>query len=530
MQQVVNYAKELVTANLGQLILALTILVVGWLIALVTAALVRRGLKRTEFDNRIAGWLVGEEKAEGLEIERWASRGVFWLLMLFVLVGFFEVLGLRLVTEPLNRFLEEVVGYVPNLIGPAVLAAVAWGLATGLRFVVRRVLGAMALDEKLGEGAGLEDEKTVPIAKTVSEGVYWLVFLLFLPAILGALHLDGLLRPVQSMIDKVLAFIPNLMAAMLILAVGWLLARVIQRVVSNLLAAVGADRLAENTGMAKALGEQKLSGLIGLLLYVFILIPVLVAALNTLRLDAITAPASDMLQTLLAALPLLFGATLVLAIAFFVGRIVSGLAANVLAGVGFNGVLERLGVGGETEEGKQTPSEIVGHLVLVALMLFATIESLRMLHFDALAALITEFMVFAGHVALGLVIFGIGLFLGNFAARTIEASRSVQAPILALTARVAILVLAGAMALRQMGLANEIITLAFGLLLGAIAVALALAFGLGCREMAAQAMKGWVEPDWRPNHGRTKSSISSRWIWRPGDPPLRADSPGFFRS
>ena len=74
----------------------------------------------------------------------------------------------------------------------------------------------------------------------MSEAVYWLVFLLFLPAILGALHLDGLLRPVQSMIDKVLAFLPNLLAAVLILAVGWLLARVIQRVVSNLLAAVGS--------------------------------------------------------------------------------------------------------------------------------------------------------------------------------------------------------------------------------------------------------------------------------------------------
>ena len=332
----------------------------------------------------------------------------------------------------------------------------------------------------------------MPIATTVSEAVYWLVFLLFLPAILGALHLDGLLRPVQSMIDKMLAFLPNLLAATLILAVGWLLARVVQRVVSNLLAAVGTDRLAENTGLAKALGEQKLSGLIGLLLYVFILIPVLVAALNTLHLDAITAPASEMLQTLLAALPLLFGATLVLAIAFFVGRIVSELAANVLAGVGFNGVLARIGVGDEPEEGRQTPSEIVGHLVLVALMLFATIESLRMLHFDALAALITEFMVFAGHVALGLVIFGIGLFLGNLAARTIEASSLGPGSSAGAGCRLAILVLAGAMALRQMGLANEIITLAFGLLLGAIAVALALAFGLGCREMAAEAMKGWV--------------------------------------
>ena len=84
------------------------------------------------------------------------------------------------------------------------------------------------------------------------------------------------------------------------------------------------------------------------------------------------------------------------------------------------------------------------------------------------------------------------VFLGNLAARTIEASRSAQAPMLALAARVAILVLAGAMALRQMGLANEIITLAFGLLLGAIAVAIALAFGLGCREMAADAVKEWI--------------------------------------
>ena len=492
MQQIIDYLRELITANLGQMLIALAILIVGWLIALVSSILVRRALGKTEFDNRIAQWLMGEDAENPPEIEKWAGRAVFWLLMLFVLVAFFEALGLRLITEPLNRFLEIVAGYVPNLIGPAILAVVAWGVATGLRFVVQRVLGAIALDEKLGEGAGLADESRISIAKTVSEAVYWLVYLLFLPAILGALKLDGLLQPVQGMIDKMLAFLPNLLAAMLILAAGWLLARVIQRVVTNLLAAVGTDRLAENTGVATALGEQKLSGLIGLLLYVFILIPVLVAALNTLRLDAITAPASDMLQTLLAALPLLFGATLVLAIAFFVGRIVSGLVANVLAGIGFNSVLERLGVGREPEEGKQTPSDIVGHLVLVALMLFATIESLRMLQFEALAALITEFMIFAGHVALGLVIFGIGLFLGNLAARTIEASRSTQAPMLALAARIAILVLAGAMALRQMGLANEIITLAFGLLLGAIAVALALAFGLGCREMAADAMKGWI--------------------------------------
>jgi hypothetical protein len=112
---------------------------------------------------------------------------------------------------------------------------------------------------------------------------------------------------------------------------------------------------------------------------------------------------------------------------------------------------------------------------------------------ELLAKLVAEFMVFASHVFLGLIIFGIGLFLANLAARTIGASNSAQAPTLAMAARISIVVLAGAMALRQMGLANEIITIAFGLLLGAIAVAAAIAFGIGGRELAGDALRNWLD-------------------------------------
>jgi hypothetical protein len=220
---------------------------------------------------------------------------------------------------------------------------------------------------------------------------------------------------------------------------------------------------------------------------------VLIAALNSLQLEAITGPASDMLNTILAALPLLFGAALVLLVAYLVGRVVSGLVANLLGGIGFNSVLVRIGLGKEPAEGERTPSEIVGYLVLVGIMLFATIEAVRLLGFEVLAALVAEFMVFAGHVLLGLIIFGLGLFLANLAARTVEASGTTQARLLALAARVSITVLAAAIALRQMGLANEIITLAFGLLLGAVAVAAAIAFGIGSREMAGDVVRRWLE-------------------------------------
>jgi hypothetical protein len=231
--------------------------------------------------------------------------------------------------------------------------------------------------------------------------------------------------------------------------------------------------------------------LIGLLLYVLILIPVLIAALDALQLEAITQPASDMLNTILGAFPAIYGAFLVLGIAYIVGRVVAGLITNLLTGFGFNTILARLGLGQEPEEGERTPSEFVGYLVLVAIMFFAAIEALRLLNFELLAEGLAQFTGFAGQIILGLVIFAIGLYLANLAASAIEASDAAQAGLLALAGRIAILVLSGAMALRQMGLANEIVNLAFGLLLGAIAVAVALAFGLGGRDIAARQLERW---------------------------------------
>jgi hypothetical protein len=67
-----------------------------------------------------------------------------------------------------------------------------------------------------------------------------------------------------------------------------------------------------------------------------------------------------------------------------------------------------------------------------------------------------------------------------------------QAKLLATAARIATIVLAGAMALRQMGLANDIVNLAFGLLIGAIAIAVAIAFGFGGREVAGRELAEWV--------------------------------------
>jgi hypothetical protein len=493
MQVIWDQITRLVGAYIPNLIAALAILIVGWLVALIVSAIVRGVLRRTSLDNRLARLIMGEKAAEGVEMERQIARGVYYLIMIFVLIAFFQALGLTLITEPLNQLLIQVFQYAPRLLGAGLLLLIAWIVASVLKFALSRVLTAAKIDERLGSEAGLEEEERVPLAQTLGNAMYWLVFLLFLPAVLSALELEGLLEPVQGMINQILGFLPNIFAAGLILAIGWFVARIVQQIVTNLLAAIGADRLSERVGLAPVLGERRLSGLLGLVVYVLILIPVLIAALNALALEAITRPASNMLNAILEAIPAIFAAILVVVIAYVVGRVVAGLIANLLTGVGFNAVLARLGLGKEPAEGERTPSEIVGYLVLVAIMLFAAIEASRLLGFVLLADLVSEFTAFAGQVVLGLIIFTIGLYLANLAANTVQASGAAQAGWLAMAARVSILVLAGAMALRQMGLANEIINLAFGLLLGAIAVAVALAFGLGGREIAAREVEGWLQ-------------------------------------
>ena len=119
-----------------------------------------------------------------------------------------------------------------------------------------------------------------PISSAIGEAVYWLVWLLFLPAILSVLGLTGILLPIQAMLTSLLGVLPSLLAAAIIIIVGLFVARILQRIVASALHAFGVDALSERVGVAKYLGKPGLSGLIGYLVYIIVLIPVLIAALN----------------------------------------------------------------------------------------------------------------------------------------------------------------------------------------------------------------------------------------------------------
>src|SRR5207245_2507290 len=243
------------------LVAAVVILIVGWLVAVLIARAVAAALRRTRLDARLARLMGGDTP---IDVAAVAQTVIFWLLFLFVLLAFFQALGLTLITAPLSALLGEVFAYLPRLAGAAVLIVLAWVLATVLRLLVTRALQAMRLDQRLseesaptqGRPAGSPTNNAaarVPLSQTLGDVVYWLVWLLFLPpvltAALNALGLDAVTRPVSDVLTTLLAAIPHILAAALVLVIAYVVGRLVANLVAGLLSGIGFDRLPARLGL-----------------------------------------------------------------------------------------------------------------------------------------------------------------------------------------------------------------------------------------------------------------------------------------
>ncbi len=388
--------------------------------------------------------------------------------------------------EPLKHSFDTITQFAGGFLGPfaprllaalAILAA-AWLGARLLRLAVQRAWERAQLDERL-HSAGL--------GTTLAGVAGAAVWLLALPALLGTLELDGLLAPVNAMLSRLMGFIPNLLGSAVVLGVGLLLARIVRQITSGLLRAAGSEKLAQRLGLAPALGEGGLAGIAGTVVYVLILLPTLVAALQPLGLDALTQPLSRLLETVTVLIPKLFSAAIVVGVAVLIGRALANLASALLAGLGLDTLPEKLGAAPLRIAGRPL-SELAGTGVLVAVITVALTQASEILGLPILTEMVATLGAGAARVAVALVLLVAGVFLGSAAARALQASSLHNGRWLGHAARAAILFFAGALALRQAGLPAEIVSIAFGAVVGALAIGLGVALGVGGRHAAARVL------------------------------------------
>ena len=457
---------------------AIVILLLGWIIALIVAAGVKKLLQKLNTNHRLSS-ATGHKP----NIENLLSKLVFWFVIILAVVGALNVLNISGVSDPFSNMVSRVLAFIPNLLAAVAVGFIGWILAGLVKAGLTNVLARTEMDEKLSNEVGVGS-----LSSNIGEIFYWLVLLLFLPIVLSILGLTGLLIPVQNMVNEAVAYLPNLLIAGVIIFVGYILAKIVRGIVEGLSNSLGLQTQAEKIGLFK---NSNVSKFLGSFVFAIIIITALIVAFEALGIEAISQPATAMLNQIMYAIPQIIAAGLILIVAYVVSRFIGRLVAELVSGAGVDEIPMKLDV--QRFLGKTRVSDIIGCLIVFFTMLFAVSEAADRLGLEQISVLIAMFIQFGASILLGAVILVVGFWLANVVANVIQRGEYNSSRWLGNLVRILIMGLVIAMGLRAMGIADSIVNLAFGLTLGSVAVAFALAFGLGGRQPAERLLSDLLD-------------------------------------
>jgi len=195
-----------------------------------------------------------------------------------------------------------------------------------------------------------------------------------------------------------------------------------------------------------------------------------------------------MINDLMAAVPNIIGAAIILLVTYFVTKFVVLILGGLLERLQVNSLPEKMGAQGMFSE-SFTPVKFIGGAIMFFSMLTGATAAVNALGIEVISTIFAKALEFGGGIFVGGVILLIGNFLSSIALQRLSAGGSQG---MANIARFAILGLVLAMGLKAMGLADNIVNLAFGLTMGGVAVAAAIAFGLGGRDAAKAVADKWA--------------------------------------
>jgi hypothetical protein len=482
--------------GLPSMVKALLVLLAFWVVAMVAGAGVRKLLDLTKVDDRaVSEWGLDAmlTRADGSKRSLSAITGlaVRWVLLLLGFVAFFQSLDLNMVAQPLQGVVNELAGVVPNLLQAAIILFVYWVLAALIRAGLTKGLDLVRFNERAGRFFGAREGAEAQPSQIIGRLAFYLVLLFGLPPFLAALGQTAIVEPLTAMLGKVLSYLPNVAAALFLFFIGKAIASIVREVLTNFLAASGIDRSAERLELSQTLGGKQPSGLLGTIAYFFVIIPVVVAAVDALGIKAISTPVTATLERILAAVPLMLVATIIVLIGIALARMVAKLVEAFLVGVGFDTLPGRFGLSflSPSADGRSL-SNLVATAVMVVIVLLTAEQALATMQLTQLSDMVRELIAFLPRLATGLTVMLMAWALARFAGEWVESSlavspsRALAAPV----ARYSILFLGFSMGLAQLGVASEIVGIAVSAVFGGTALALGLAFGLGGRGRA----EAWI--------------------------------------
>jgi hypothetical protein len=393
---------------------------------------------------------------------------------------------------------SELMTWAPRILGAIAILVIAWLLARAAKWAISKAVDKVPALKKHYEA---EPGKT--LGSLIGDIAFWLILLIGIMIALQPLRLGGVLDPVRQLTTNTFAFLPNIVGAGLIFFIGLIVARIVRRLVEGALLAANADGWLRKTGISDSAGtapagaagappavssssKTSISRSVGMVVFFLIMIPVTISALEALKIEAISRPATQMLHTILDTIPNVLGALILLAIGYFIGKLAKQAIEQILPSMGFDRSVGALGITSQTVN----PSKTVGTVVMIAILLFFAVKAAELLQSPIIAAMLAQILELGSRVLFGAVIILAGVGIGRLVSSLVGGAAGGWLPTIL---NWAIIALSVAIGLRFMGLANEIVIIAFASIIGSAAVAAALAFGLGGRPTAHKLLERWTD-------------------------------------
>ncbi|MGO1453199.1 MAG: mechanosensitive ion channel [Alkalibacterium gilvum] len=397
------------------------------------------------------------------------------------------------IANSFENALANFINFLPQLLMGIVLIIVAWVVATLVKKALVKGLEATGMSSKLSKwGAADTDDQGSNMVSALGKVGYFLVWVLFLPGIFATFGLESIGRPVTNMIDTALAFLPNIIAALIILVLGFYVAKFVKNLIYNLGVAANVDKMMNkltgstdnsNTEMVKS-NKQTLASVLANTVYVLILIPIVLMALDVLNIDTIAQPISEVLNSILGAIPNILVAVVLLAVGVAIAKFAGDMLKDLLRGTGFNKYSSYLNKSGDMNVDL---AKIIGNTVAALIGVFFLVEALNALNLTMLNDIVAAIIAYLPNILFAAIIIGLAFVGGKMLASAIN--KSTGSKFAGELIKYIVIVFALFMALDQLNFGSNIVNLAFLFIIGGLAVAFAVSFGLGGRDFARKQLE-----------------------------------------
>lgn len=389
----------------------------------------------------------------------------------------------------INELFNKIYSALPGLLGAALLLVIALFMAFLAKKLTTKGLDKVEFDSKLQKwGMAKNDEESNIFIETIGSLVYFVTILLFTPFIFTGLNLSGVADPVIIMLNKFWDFIPNLLVSVMIIIIGSYLCKFIKKLSRNLFEGIDVDRwyrkLIGQQETAEFVTETRLADVLSSIIYVLIYIPIITVALQILGVSTISDPIVSVLNQIVSVIPNVLAAVVLVIIGNFIAKLVADLIESMLKTSGIDKYSQYLNFKGETSI---LISNVSAQIIQAVLMIFFMVEAISVLQLDVLNSIGNSIIAYLPAVVSSVIILAVGIIGGNVLATFL--AKVSGSKLFGEFIRYGVIIFAVFMTLDQLKFAQTIVNTSFTMLLGAFAVAFALAFGLGGRDFAAKQLE-----------------------------------------